>query len=365
MGIPIRWGILGTGSMAAAFVRDLGTLADARAQAVGSRDAAAAAAFAGRLGVPHSYGAYDAVLGDPEVEVVYVATVNPTHRDLCLRCLDAGKPVLCEKPFTLNAAEARAVVERARYHRLFCMEAMWMRCVPGIARLKQLLEEGAIGTPRYLAAHIGYPFVADPAGRQFNPALGGGALLDLGVYALSLAYFLFGPPEEVSSRVTLAEGGVDESEVILLGHAGGRRSVLTVSLGAATPNEAFVMGTAGQVRVHEPFYRPQRLTVRTAEPLRAGVGGHQGRLARLKNYAWLQGLRQRLSPALAALTRRGGRALVVPCVGEGYRYEAAEVMRCLREGKRESPAMPLDETVRILETMDGLRKQWGVRYPGE
>ena len=171
-----RWGILGTGPMAAAFVRGLARLTEARAVAVGSRSAGSAAEFAGRNAIDRSYGSYDALLADPEIDVVYIATVNVTHHTLCLRALDAGKPVVCEKPFTLNAAEAREVVACARQRGLFCMEAMWTRFLPAIARVKELIAGESIGTPRLLSAQIGYPFVADPSGRHLNPGARGRCL---------------------------------------------------------------------------------------------------------------------------------------------------------------------------------------------
>jgi predicted dehydrogenase len=351
--------------MAATFVRGLGRLPEARAVAVGSRSAGSAAEFARRTGIERSFSSYEALLADPEIDVVYIATVNVTHHPLCLRALDAGKAVLCEKPFTLNAAQAREVVARARQRGLFCMEAMWTRFLPAIVRLKQLIADDAIGTPRLFSAQLGYPFVADPESRQLNPALGGGALLDLGVYPVSLACFLFGLPEAVVGRATLAGTGVDESDAIVLSHAGGRLSVLAATIATATPNEAVVMGTRGQIRLHAPFIRAQRLTIRTATPLVSSAGGGRGRLARLKRSDLVQTVYRRVGPLVTSLLGRGGRRLVAPCEGEGYQYEAAEVMRCLRAGQLESPIMPLDETIGILSVLDELRRQWGVRFPGE
>ena len=359
-----RWGILGTGPMAAVFVRDLARLPEARAVAVGSRSAKSAADFAQRLGIDRSFDSYDALLADPEIDVVYIATVNVTHHSLCLRALDAGKPVVCEKPFTLNAAQAREVVARARQRGLFCMEAMWTRFLPAVARLKKLVDDGAIGTPRLFSAQIGYPFVADPAGRQFDPALGGGALLDVGVYPVSLAFFLFGPPDAAVGRATLSGTGVDETDAIVLSHPGGRLSVLAATITTATPNEAVVMGTGGQIRLHEPFHRAHRLTIRTASPIRPLARGG-GRLARLKRSDLFQALSQHVDPLVRSLLGRGGRRIVVRRAGEGYHYQAAEAMRCLHAGQLESPIMPLDETIGVLETLDELRRNWGVRYPGE
>jgi predicted dehydrogenase len=356
----IRWGVLGTGPMATAFVRALGRAPGASVRAVWSFREGAAAEFAARWGVARSYGSVDNLFADPEVDVVYVATVNTTHHDLCLRALDAGKPVLCEKPFALNAAEARAVVARARERKLFCMEAMWTRFLPAVVRLRQLLDDGAIGAPRLLSAQVGFPFVTDPAGRLHDPALGGGALLDMGVYLVSLAFHLFGPAESAVGRATLGATGVDEADAFVLAHTGGRLSVLAVSTATATPNEASVMGSAGEVRLHE-ILSPARLSLRTAAPVRPGAGGRGGRLSALEESAWFRAATTRLMP----LVRSAREQITVPFEGNGYHHEAIEVMRCLHEGRLESPVVPLDETVAVLATMDDLRCQWGVSYPGE
>ena len=361
-----RWGILGTGAMSVAFVRGLQSLPDAPAWAVGSRDVSSAKAFAASLGVPRAYGSYDELLADPEVDVVYVATVNSTHRDLCLRSLQAGKPVLCEKPFTLDANQAREVVAQARSAGLFCMEAMWTRFLPAVTRLKRMVDDGEIGDARMLSASLGYPYVVDPMGRQFNPELGGGALLDLGVYPISLAYHLFGKPESVVGRACLSETGVDATEAIVMTHAGGRISTLTAGLTALMPNEAVVMGTRGQIRLHEPLFRPDRLTVRRMSPITPGGGGGVGggRLAKIKEAPAVRAITARIKPTLARL-RGQTRSIAAPYLGNGYTHQALEVIRCLRAGLLESPVMPLDESVAIAETLDQLRQQWGVRFPGE
>ena len=362
---PIRWGILGTGGMAAAFARELASLPDARLTAVGSRDAATAQDFAARLGVERSFGSYAGVIENSDVDVVYVATVNTTHRDLCIECLRAGKPVLCEKPFALNASQARQVVDVARERRLFCMEAMWMRFVPGMVRLKQLVDAGAIGEPRMLTADIGYPFVRDPAGRQFNAALGGGVLLDLGVYSISLAWFLFGRPDVVMGRATLTAGGVDDTAAIVLGFSNGRSASLSASLDSPCSNECAVAGAEGAIRLAAPFLRAERLEIRSAARIAPATSRSPNRAAGLKKSPWIRELRRRLAPLAELLPGRGVQRLILPCAGDGYRYEAQEVMRCLRDGLLESPVMPLDQTVGVLETMDELRRQWGQRYPGE
>jgi len=365
MAAMTRWGILGTGSMSAAFVRALDTLPEAATVAVGSRNLASARDFAARSGIARAHGSYDDLLSDPEVDLVYVGTVNSTHRELCLRSLDAGKPVLCEKPFTLNAAEARAVVERAREKRLFCMEAMWTRFLPAVARLKAMVDGGEVGEARLFSASLGYPYADDPAGRQFNRALGGGALLDLGVYPISLACYLFGRPESVVGRASMTPTGVDSTEAIILVHPGGRISTLCSGLITLMPNEAIVMGTRGLIRLHEPLFRPDRLTIETMAPITPGGGGAGGgRLAWIKEVAAVRAIAARVKPMLATLRGRT-RRVSAPPLGNGYPHQAIEAMRCVREGRLESPIMPLDESVAILEVMDELRRQWGLQFPGE
>ena len=360
-----RWGILGTGRMAAEFARGLGVLPEASLVAVGSRSAESSRAFAARLGVARGHGSYDALLADPEVDVVYVATVNSTHRDLALKALEAGKPVLVEKPFAMDAGQAREMAALARDRRLFCMEAMWTRFLPAVARLKQMLDSGEIGDPRLFSARIGYLFEADPSARHFDPALGGGALLDLGVYPISMAFYLFGRPETAVGRASLTPGGVDATGAILLTHAGGRISSLTATVAAGSPNDAEVMGTRGHIHVHDPLVRPERLTVVRATPMASGGGeAGGGRLARLKESPLVRSTYRGARKVLAAIRGAGG-SIALPCLGNGYAHEAAEVMRCLREGLVESPIMPLDESVAILEVMDELRGQWGVKFPGE
>ena len=362
---PMRWGILGTGAMALAFGRALQSLPDARLVAVGSRSKESAEGCASRLGGVRAHGSYEALLADPEVDVVYVATVNTTHHDLCLRALDAGKPVLCEKPFALNAAEGRAIVERARHAKLFCMEAMWTRFLPAVTRLKELVESNEVGESRLLSASLGFPYLDDPTGRLFNPSLGGGALLDLGVYPVSLAHHLFGPPEQVIGHASLTATDVDAIDAITLVHAGGRISTLTASLTVAMPNEAVVMGTRGRIIMHGPLYRPDRLTIHRQEPITpAGGGAGGGKLAKVKEIAAVRAVAARVKPVLARLKGQTRHARV-PYQGNGYPHQAREVMRYLLAGLLESPTMPLDESVAILETMDELRRQWGVRFPGE
>ena len=322
--MAIRWGILGTGNIAQQFAHGLAELPDAQLVGVGSRNLETAQAFATDFGAAHAHGSYKALAQDPEVEVVYIATPHTLHAENSLLCLEAGKAVLCEKPFALNAAQAQTVIETARANKLFLMEAMWTRFFPLFGTLRELVQN-RIGEPKLLHADFGF---ASPVAqnRLFNPSLGGGALLDVGVYPVSLASYLLGKPTEVSSHAHLGATGVDEQNAIVLTHQNGALALLSSTIRAATPQEAFIMGTEGSIRVCAPWWQPEKLVLTDSD---------------------------------------GEETFSSPLPHNGYAYEAAEVMRCLREGKLESPIMPLDETLSIMNTLDTCRAQWGLRYPGD
>ncbi|MEC9381026.1 MAG: Gfo/Idh/MocA family oxidoreductase, partial [Candidatus Latescibacterota bacterium] len=225
---PIRWGILGTGNIAKQFARGLTSVEDARLVAVGSRAPETAAAFGDEFEVPHRHATYEALAADDEVDAIYVSTPHPFHKDNSILCLTSGKAVLCEKPFTVNAAEAAAVIDVARAENRFLMEAMWTRFVPAVVRLRQLLAEGAIGDVRMVQADFGFRAGVNPEGRLFNLDLGGGALLDVGIYSLSFAAMILGAsPDQVVSAANLGSTGVDEQSAFLLRYEGGELAVLS------------------------------------------------------------------------------------------------------------------------------------------
>ena len=254
----IRWGILSTGKIAQSFVQGLRHLPDAEVAAVGSRTEEAAARFADRFGIPRRHGSYAALAEDPDVDAIYVATPHNLHAENTLLCLEAGKAVLCEKPFALNAAQAERMISAARAKNIFLMEAMWTRFLPAAIELKRLLSEGAVGEPRMMEASFGFPAPFNPAGRLFNPELGGGALLDLGIYPLSMAYFLFGKPCRMAGMADLGKTGVDERAGIVLGFPRGQIAVLHFSLVADLPTDLTVMGSEGRIRAHAPIFRPDK-----------------------------------------------------------------------------------------------------------
>jgi predicted dehydrogenase len=323
----IHWGILSTGRIAGILAEALAFLPDAELVAVGSRTAEAAQAFGEKYQVPHRHASYEALAADPDVEVIYVATPHNLHYENSMLCLEHGKAVLCEKPFTLNAPQAASLIATARQKKLFLMEAMWTRYLPAIVKVRQLVAEGTIGEVRMVTADLGFQAKYDPLGRLFNPQLAGGALMDVGCYVVSFASMLLGAPDKATAISHLGKTGVDEQTGIVLGYEGGRLAVLSCAVNTSTPTEGYVLGSKGSIHLHAPFHISQKLTLKHAD-------GEQ-------------------------------EVLDLPFKGNGYNYEAAEVMACLRQGKLESAAMPLDESLAIMHTLDQLRRQIGLHYPME
>lgn len=324
----IRWGILGTGMIAHKFAEGLRVLPDAVLTAVGSRSQAAADRFGDEFDVPHRHANYQDLASDPEVDVIYVSSPHPMHKEDTLLCLEAGKAVLCEKPFTMNSQESEAVIRAARERGLFLMEAMWTRYLPAVVRARQLLAEGVIGEVRMVQADFGFRAEVDPKHRLLNPDLGGGALLDVGIYTVSLASMVFGQqPAEINSQVYLGSTGVDELSGTIFRYPAGQIAVLSSSLQINTPHDAIIIGTKGSIRIHPSFWCTDGMTL--------------------------------------TLDGEPEQVMNLPRVGNGYNYEAAEVMACLRAGKRESEVMPLDETLAIMQTLDRIRVLWGLKYPTE
>jgi predicted dehydrogenase len=321
----VRWGVVGTGGIASAFVDALRFVEGAAAVAVGSRAQESADRFAAEHSIGRAHPTYEALVTDDEVDVVYVATPHPGHHAAALMAIEAGKAVLVEKPFTMDAAEAESLVTAARDRGVFLMEAMWARFVPWAVRLRELLADGTLGEVREVIADHGQWFPQDASHRLFAPELGGGALLDLGVYPVSFASMVLGTPSKVTAVSDPAFTGVDATTSMLLQYAGGAHAVLTATLTAAGPTTAAVVGTDARVLVDGPFSPPTGFT----------------------------------------LTRRDGTSerFDQPVEGRGMWCEAAEVVRCLREGRLESDVMPLDETVAIMATMDEVRRQIGLTYP--
>jgi predicted dehydrogenase len=324
--MTLRWGVVGTGGIAGSFARDAGSLPDARIVAVGSRSQESADRFGDSYGVEHRHPTYQALVEDPDVDAVYVATPNTLHAENALAAIAAGKHVLVEKPFAMDGAEAASVAAAARKAGVFCMEAMWTRFLPHTVRIRRLVADGAIGEVRTVAADLGMNFAPDPEHRLFAPGLGGGALLDLGIYPVSLVFMVLGVPSSVTAVADPAFTGVDGQTTAILRYPDGVHGIATCTLWARTPRRAWIAGTQGIIDVDPDFYAPTSFTLR-----REG-----------------------------AAPERFERSDDLAGEGKGLWYEAAEVARCVREGLLESPGMPLDETVEIMRTFDEIRRQAGV-----
>jgi predicted dehydrogenase len=324
----INWAVAGTGGISNRFVMGLRDAKGARLYAAASRSREKAEAFAARYGFEKAYGDYREMLEDPGVDAVYIGTPHVAHREMAVAAFRAKKAVLCEKPVSINAAELSGMIGEARANKVFFMEAMWTRFVPPLRKVREWLDSGIIGEVKMVQANFCFSAPLNPQGRLYNIELGGGALLDAGVYPVSLASFVFGgkKPELLRSLMYLGETGVDEEVSALLSYGGPRTASLSAAISTAAVNDGWIYGTQGHIRLPDfVFSHSADLQV-------------YGRYT----YHW--------EPEF---------------VSNGYNYEAEEVMDCLRAGKLESETMGLSESLTIMETMDQIRAQGGLRYPGE
>lgn len=353
----IRWGFMGAGGVSRQFAASLRHLSDARAWAVTSRTPERARAFAHDFGIGHWHTDYDTMLADPALDVVYVATPTAYHDEHALKAIAAGKAVLVEKPFAVTPERARRVVEAARAAGVFCMEGMWMRFMPAMQALERMIAAGDIGEPRLLQAELGFQIPYDERSRYYSAELGGGALLDLGVYLLWLAHSLLGKPRGSSAEMIRSPTGVDEQMSIVLRY---EHALASLSCGFVNRarNNALIVGTAGTIHLHAPLYAPKRLTLeRSSTRGRADVEGiASGWRNTVERSATLVAIKHWITPIARALLgkrrrfRHGFR-------GFGYQFEAAEVARCLEQGELESPIVPLADSIAVLELVERLKRQ--------
>ncbi len=323
----LRWGILGTGRMARAFANDLKLLPDARLMGVGSRSLEGAQRFGDEFQVPLRFGSYRELAASDQVDVVYVATPPSLHCEHVLMCLQSGRHVLCEKPFALSANQARRMIEASASHGVFLMEAMWTRFIPAVVHLRRLLAEQKIGALQMLLAGGAFIPGDDPDFYLFRRDLGGGVLLDAGVYLVSMASMILGAPDRTAALGQLTGGGIDDHEGVLLSHAAGPLAMLHVSLRARAAPDLTLLGSKGRIHLAAPIFCPRRLTL--------------------------------------TVSGAGEDVLEFPFEGSGYRFQAAEVAHCIRDGRLESAVMSHAETLQIMTTLDRIRAQLGVTYPGE
>lgn len=322
----LRWGVLAAGGIARRFASEIPRFTASTILAVGSRDAGRAAEFAAEQNVERSYGSYAELVADPDLDAIYIASPHSEHHEHALLALEAGKPVLVEKAFTRNAAEAREVFDLAASKGLFAMEAMWSRFLPHYRAVVDGTRAGLLGEVRSVHANHGQNVVAGPEHRMFNPELAGGALLDLGVYPISFVHALLGVPDQVHAFGSQTDLGVDADETVVLRYGERTVAVAVSNLASQLYNGAFVAGTAGRLEISPWFYGPSEVAVSLIDGRGWNVPGR------------LEG---------------------------GFQYQAAEVARCIAAGRTSSDLMSWQDTVEVMEIMDEVRAQLGVVYPGE
>lgn len=322
-----NWGIIGPGKIARKFAEDLATLPGARLHAVASRSIERARDFATAFGADHYYADYHELVECPDLHAVYIATPHSSHAENTMLCLNAKIPVLCEKPFAMNAAEVQQMIHAARENDTFLMEALWTRFLPTTLQMLEWIDEGVIGPVISVKADFGFKADYQPEGRLYNPELGGGSLLDVGIYPVFLALLLLGKPKGMLAHAVFSDTGVDEETAIILKYGGGRIAQLHSSIRLMSKTEAFVYGTKGVIHLHPRWHEPTSISLLLP-----------GERPQHMNFD-------------------------IPY--RGYAYETEEVMRCVREGRRESELMPLSFSLDLIQLLDRIRSEIGLRYPGE
>ncbi|MDI2033357.1 Gfo/Idh/MocA family protein [Paenarthrobacter nitroguajacolicus] len=323
----IRWGILGTGFIAGLQTQDLKDNGFT-VQAVGSRSAESSHAFGEQYGVATAHGSYEDLVADPLVDVVYIATPHPFHHANALLALNAGKHVLVEKSFTMNAREAQDIVDLAESKGLVALEAMWTRFLPHIVRIREIIADGTIGEVRKVVASHNQSLPKDPAHRLNDPALGGGALLDLGIYPISFAFDVLGTPSAIRASASMTATGVDRQTAAIFDYDGGAQALVDCELDAASANRALVIGTEGWIDIEHTWYNPVPFTVHAVD----------GSVV------------ERYEQAVSS---------------RGMQYQAAELERLVKAGETAGAILPPAETVAVMAAMDEIRRQIGLSYEAD
>jgi predicted dehydrogenase len=319
----INWGILGPGAIAHKFVQDLVLSDKAVPYAVASRDACKAESFASQYGFRKHYSSYEDLAADPNVDIVYVATPHVFHFENSMLCLRNNKSVLVEKPFGMNSREVEVMIKEAESRKLFLMEAMWTRFIPATEKLLELVNSGIIGKISYIKADFGFKGTTDPDKRVYNKSLGGGSLMDVGIYPAFLALLLLGTPKIVKAAASFAPTGVDSSCAMLFKYSSDALAVLESSVERNTPTSALICGTGGQIEMHPRFHHTEHLNI-----------------------------------------TRGNKTetLHIPFTGNGYLHEIDEVNACLLLGQSQSSKMQLSLSLDLIKTLDRVREKIGLEY---
>jgi predicted dehydrogenase len=320
-----KWGIIGAGWIAGQFAEDLALLPNAELGAIASRSPERAGEFAEKHRIPKAYGSWEEMAGDDSIDIVYVATYHPFHFENTLACLEQGKAVLCEKPFTMNRGELEILADTARSGKVFLMEAIWTRFLPSTMKVMEIMSNGELGDLQSVYADFGFRLEFDPGHRLYDPAKGGGALLDIGIYPVFISLLTAGRPDRIQAHARFAATGTDHSCSMIFEQAGNVVSSLNCTLTAESPVEANLLFEKGRIRMDPWFLTPGPVTLFSGE----GEPEH----------------------------------IEFPEPGHGYHYEASEVMRCMDQGLTESPLLPLDFSLELMETLDRVRKICGIHYP--
>ena len=322
-----NWGIIGTGGIARAFATDLSLLDNHIVAAIGSRNLGTAQSFASNFYGAVAYGSYEELINDPRIDAIYVATPHPMHKENVIAALNAGKPVLCEKPFAVSAQEANEMVNAAKANNVALMEAMWARFLPHYAKIREIVASGVLGQITTVYADHGQRLADQNIPRLVEPALAGGALLDLGIYPVSFAHMVLGAPESITAQGVLTPKGVDAQTSIILNYAGGEQAVLNTTMIVQTPCTAVIAGLNGFLEVDRTFYNPTSMRVTL----------YDGTVTHYPN----------------------------TYTGHGLREQALEFERVVRSGAKESPILTWADTVAIMQILDTVRSQIGLKYPFE
>lgn len=320
----INWGILGLGKIASTFAHDLQLTENAVIYGVASRSAEKAKSFAEEFRALKSYGSYESLVADPDIDIVYVATPHPMHFRNTMMCLKHGKAVLCEKPMGMNADEEKAMIAEARLRKLFLMEGIWTRFMPATVKLLELIEKGAIGDILHIRADFGFRGNPDPEARLYNKKLGGGSLLDIGLYPVYLSLLLLGAPTGIKASARMSATGVDSACAMVFDYPDRALAVLESTFEVDTPTEAFVFGSKGALKLHGQFHHARKISL-----------FRDGKLQEIFD---------------------------VDYRGNGYVHEIEEVHRCLLNGETESPKLPLDTSLSLVSTLDRVREEIGLSY---
>ncbi|MHC4871628.1 MAG: Gfo/Idh/MocA family protein [Planctomycetota bacterium] len=327
MSDKIKWGIIGSGGISKQFAEGLAVLEDAEISAIASRSIGSAEKFAEEFNIPNAFGSYQGMAEKSDVDVIYIATPHPTHMDNTLLCLNNGRNVLCEKPFAMNEEQVECMIKKAEEKDLFLMEALWMAFFPAIAKMRKLISSGEIGELRFLQANICFDCGWDPESNLLNKKNGGGTLLGLGVYAISFAQLIFGePPLEIATLPFIGKTGVDEHASIIFKYPGNKTAIVNSGIQVEMPQDAIIAGKKGLIKVPQFFWNPDEF-----------------------------------------ILCKDKEEEVVPFsrLGNGYSYEAIEVMNCIKEGKKQSDLISWDFSLNTIRTMDRVREMWGLEYPDE